>query len=129
MLWIYFGLVVIAITMAMLTTALTTVTMTSAITIYGTKVSSKAAIFCYQSSKFQVLFFYYCFPIFSNFLFFVGDHFSRIAVWHRTFYPAYLYRPSCRWFKPRPSKTVPTLNDSVRLQSRLDSLFTLDFMV
>lgn len=63
------------------------------------------------------------------FLFFVRDHFSRIAVWHRTFYPAYLYRPSCRWFKKRPSKTVPTLNDSVRLQSRLDSLFTLDFMV
>ncbi|XP_044183373.1 uncharacterized protein LOC114961704 isoform X1 [Acropora millepora] len=41
MVWIYFGLVVIAITMAMLTTALTTVTMTSAITIYGTKVAAE----------------------------------------------------------------------------------------
>lgn len=74
------------------------------------------------SSSFSVIVF-----LFSHiFLFFVRDHFSQIAVW--TFYPAYLYRPSCRWFKPRPSKTVPTLNYSVRLQGRLDSLFSLDFM-
>ncbi|XP_068689584.1 protein sidekick-1-like isoform X2 [Montipora foliosa] len=39
--WIYFGLVVIAVTMAMLTTALTTVTLKSATKIYGSKIAAE----------------------------------------------------------------------------------------
>ncbi|XP_068752561.1 protein sidekick-2-like [Montipora capricornis] len=39
--WIYFGLVIIAVTMAMLTTALTTVTLKSATKIYGSKIAAE----------------------------------------------------------------------------------------
>ena len=43
--WILFGLVVIAVTMAMLTTALTSVTLKSAAKIYGSKVSTEGPYF------------------------------------------------------------------------------------
>jgi len=43
--WILFGLIVIAITMAMLTTALTTVTLKSEPKLYGSKASSDLETF------------------------------------------------------------------------------------
>ena len=50
MAWIYFGLIVISITMAMVTTALTTVTLKSASTLYGSKVNIQCSLVIISST-------------------------------------------------------------------------------